>query len=58
MCVLGGPLTLSGKPEPGRGFSLNPAVSSPPKHRGLSAALLVPAANTEAPLHRVGWESM
>lgn len=40
---------LSGKPEPGRGFSLNPAVSSPPKRRGLSAALLVPAANTEAP---------
>lgn len=45
--------------------SLNPAVSSPPKR--LSTALLVPAANTEAPtlacrgpspLHKVGWESI
>lgn len=44
-----GGLTLSGRPEPGRGSSLNPAVSSPPKRRGLSTALLVPAANTEAP---------
>ena len=46
---VGGGLTLSGRPEPGRGSSLNPAVSSSPKRRGLSAALLVPAANTEAP---------
>lgn len=33
---VGGGLTLSGRPEPGRGSSLNPAVSSSPKRRGLS----------------------